>query len=66
MCLQPHRAEIERILTLHLRLSGKPTRICKVFWKISERLLVPIALSVFVRNFFTRTFALDADIKTIQ
>jgi hypothetical protein len=41
----PHRLEIERILTLHLRLS---------------------ALSVFVRNFFTRTFALDAEIKTIQ
>lgn len=29
-------------------------------------MLAPIALSVFVRNFFTRTFALDADIKTIQ
>lgn len=41
----PHRLEIDRILTLHLRLS---------------------ALSVFVRNFFTRTFALDADIKDIQ
>ena len=41
----PHRLEIERILTLHLRLA---------------------ALSVFVRNFFTRTFALDAEIKAIQ